>query len=243
LLKRVIGAVGLIAVAAAGLALGFARPGAASPRAAKGPTRITVAASEFKFVFSKRSIPATGTVIFTVVNRGKISHNFKIAGKRTPTLSPGKSATLTVRFAKKGHYPYLCTIFGHAAAGMKGVFSVATAAVAPPPSSTTTTTQPTTTTTTGTVGNAQTTVTVNMVEYAFQLSQTTVPSGQVTFVIHNGGVAVHNFDLEGVKVGALLAPGTSETWTVALAPGTYIYQCDVPFHAQRGMIANLTVTS
>jgi uncharacterized cupredoxin-like copper-binding protein len=56
-------------------------------------------------------------------------------------------------------------------------------------------------------------------------------------------VAVHNFDIEGVKVGALLAPGTSETWTVALAPGTYIYQCDVPFHAQRGMIANLTVTS
>ena len=241
----------MIAIAAAGLAVGFAEAGTASPQAASShqaanaTTRITVAASEFKFVFSKRSIPAAGTVIFTVVNKGKISHNFFIAGKVTPNLLPGKSATLTVKFKKKGHYAYLCTIPGHAAAGMKGTFSVAVAAVKPPPSSTpTTTTQPAPPPTTSTVpvGTASTTVTVNMVEYAFQLSQTTIPSGQITFVINNKGNEVHNFAILGNKAGAQIAPGTSETWTVSLPPGTYNYQCDVPFHAERGMVGQFTVT-
>jgi len=252
LLRRVIATLGLVTLAAAGLAVGFAATGSASPLAASShqapkTTHITVAASEFKYVFSKRSIPAAGTVIFTVVNKGTISHNFYIAGKVTPNLLPGKSAKLTVKFKKKGHYSYLCTLVGHAAAGMRGVFAVAEKAVPPPPSSTpsttTTTAPPTTTTATGPpVGTAKTTVTVNMVEYAFQLSQTTIPSGQITFVIKNSGNEVHNFAILGNKAGAQIAPGTSETWTVSLPPGTYNYQCDVPFHAERGMTGQFTVT-
>jgi uncharacterized cupredoxin-like copper-binding protein len=31
---------------------------------------------------------------------------------------------LVITFKKKAKYPYLCTVFGHAAAGMKGVFTV-----------------------------------------------------------------------------------------------------------------------
>ena len=81
-----------------------------------------------------------------------------------------------------------------------------------------------------------------MVEYAFQLSQSTIPSGQVTFVINNKGNEVHNFAILGNKAGAQIAPGTSETWTVSLPPGTYNYQCDVPFHAERGMVGQFTVT-
>jgi uncharacterized cupredoxin-like copper-binding protein len=247
LLKRIIGTFGLIAIAAAGLAVGFAQAGAASPQVAKAAhatTKITVVGSEFKFVFSKRSIAAPGTVVFTFVNRGKISHNFKIAGKVTPNLLPGKSAKLTVKFKKKGHYAYVCSIPGHAGAGMKGTFSVGVAAVKPPPVTTTvTTTQPTTTTVNTTpVGTAKTTVNVNMVEYAFQLSQSTIPSGQVTFVIKNSGNEVHNFAILGNKAGAQIGPGTSETWTVSLPPGTYNYDCDVPFHADRGMTGQFTVT-
>jgi uncharacterized cupredoxin-like copper-binding protein len=248
LLRRVFGTFGLVALAAAGLAVAFAQTGAASPQAAKAAnatTKITVAGSEFKFVFSKRSIAAPGTVVFTFVNKGKISHNFKIGGKVTPNLLPGKSAKLTVKFTKKGHYAYSCTIPGHAGAGMKGTFSVAVAAVKPPPVTTTptTTTRPTTTTTNTTpVGNAQTTVQVNMVEYAFQLSQSTMPSGQITFVIKNSGNEIHNFAILGNKAGAQIGPGQSETWTVSLPPGTYNYDCDVPFHAERGMTGQFTVT-
>jgi uncharacterized cupredoxin-like copper-binding protein len=238
----------LIALAAAGLAVAFAQTSAASPQAAKAAnatTKITVVASEFKFVFSKRSIAKPGTVIFTVKNKGMISHDFKIAGKKIPNLLPGKSAKLTVKFTKKGHYKYLCTIPGHAGAGMKGTFSVGVAAVKPPPVRTTVTTTPPPLpppTSTVPVGTAKTTVNVNMVEYAFQLSQSTIPSGQITFVIKNSGNEVHNFAILGNKAGAQIAPGTSETWTVSLPPGTYNYQCDVPFHADRGMTGQFTVT-
>ena len=92
---------------------------------------------------------------------------------------------------------------------MKGTFSVGVAAVEPPPppSTTATTTAPTTTTmNTAPVGTAKTTVTVNMVEYAFQLSQSSIPSGQITFVIKNRGNEMHNFAILGNKAGAQIGP-------------------------------------
>ena len=61
---------------------------------------------------------------FDFENAGRLQHDFKIDGKRTALIQPGKSAKLTVDFKKQGSYPYLCTVPGHAAAGMKGVFSV-----------------------------------------------------------------------------------------------------------------------
>jgi uncharacterized cupredoxin-like copper-binding protein len=87
-------------------------------------TRDTVGAKEFSFKLSTRSLGRPGKVAFTVKNRGSIVHNFRINGKSTPDLQPGKTAHLSVSFAKKGRYRYLCTEPGHAAAGMKGVFTV-----------------------------------------------------------------------------------------------------------------------
>jgi mono/diheme cytochrome c family protein len=114
------------------------------------PKKITVAASEFKFVLSKKSVPAGSTVIFTVINKGKIAHDFKIAGKKTKTLAKGQKTTLKVKFPKKGLFAYICTLPGHAQGGMKGKFAVG---VAPPKPTTTTrtttTTQPPPPTTTG----------------------------------------------------------------------------------------------
>jgi uncharacterized cupredoxin-like copper-binding protein len=86
-------------------------------------TRVKVAASEFKFVLSKKSA-RRGVVVFKVKNVGTISHDFQIKKRKTRLLSPGQSATLRVTFARKGRYPYKCTVPGHAAAGMKGVFTI-----------------------------------------------------------------------------------------------------------------------
>jgi uncharacterized cupredoxin-like copper-binding protein len=244
LLKHAAVALALVVLAAAGLVAGVATTNAADnqPHASKATSRVTVVAKEFSFKLSKRTVPV-GTVIFTVVNRGKITHNFKIAGKTTKNLNPGQKATLKVKFTKKGRYAYLCTLPGHAKLGMKGVLSIGVKAVTPPPTRTTTpTTTPPPTTTTGPVGSANTTVQVGMFEYRFDLSQSTMPSGQVTFVITNKGQQVHNFDILGVKVGKLLSPGQSETWTVALPAGDYSDQCDVPFHAGYGMVGSFTVT-
>jgi plastocyanin len=237
----------LAALGVAGLAAGiFVAGGGASSEGSHATahstatTHVTVTATDSKFKLSRRSAPK-GTVIFTVTNKGKVPHDFKIAGKKTPLLSPGHSATLRVTFSKKGRYPYLSTVSGQASHGMKGgVFSVA-AAVAPTPTPTTTAPAPPPPTT---VGTASTTVTVDMYDdlgqFRFVLSQKTIPSGMVTFVITNKCVLACSFDLEGIKAGAILNKvGQSETWTVALAPGIYRYHCDV----DSGMKGSFTVTS
>ncbi|HST16961.1 MAG TPA: plastocyanin/azurin family copper-binding protein [Gaiellaceae bacterium] len=85
--------------------------------------RVNVAASEFKFVLSAKTAKR-GLVTFKVTNVGKLQHDFSISGRKTRLLSHGQSATLRVTFLRKGHYTYTCTVPGHAAAGMKGVFTI-----------------------------------------------------------------------------------------------------------------------
>jgi uncharacterized cupredoxin-like copper-binding protein len=79
--------------------------------------------SELRFTLSKKAVPK-GSVTFKVTNRGTLGHDFKIAGKKTAKLSPGKSTTLKIVFKKPGKYAFLCTVPGHAAGGMKGVLRV-----------------------------------------------------------------------------------------------------------------------
>jgi len=79
--------------------------------------------AEFHFTLSAMSVKH-GSVTFNVSNKGKLAHDFWINGKKTPLIQPGKSASLTVSFAKAGSFPYKCTVPGHAAAGMKGTLKV-----------------------------------------------------------------------------------------------------------------------
>jgi plastocyanin len=103
---------------------------------------ITVVAgkpSELAFKLSKTSMVPVGTITFKVTNMGVAFHDFKVCtipvptaagvqnacfGKSTPTLKHGQSATLTVPISLAGKYEFLCTIPGHAAAGMKGLLGV-----------------------------------------------------------------------------------------------------------------------
>jgi plastocyanin len=87
------------------------------------PQRVTVTMTEFKFAFRPRTV-RKGTVVFTVVNRGSVAHDFKIAGKKTRKVAAGGRATLRVTFTRKGRFPYLCTLPSHAPAGMKGTLVV-----------------------------------------------------------------------------------------------------------------------
>jgi len=85
---------------------------------------ISVQGGEFFFELSTKTLAKPGSVTFTVKNVGHVLHDFDIHGKKTALIQPGKTAKLVVKFTKKGTYPYLCTVPGHAAAGMKGVFTV-----------------------------------------------------------------------------------------------------------------------
>jgi uncharacterized cupredoxin-like copper-binding protein len=87
-------------------------------------TTVQVKGGEFFFRLSAKSAAKPGKVAFSFKNIGHVRHDFKINGKKTPLIQPGKTAQLVVTFKKKGTYPYLCTVPGHAEAGMKGVFKV-----------------------------------------------------------------------------------------------------------------------
>lgn len=115
-------AVGTTTVVLATAALVLASFALARPQA----TKVTVTAgkpAELRFTLASKSV-TKGAVTFAVTNRGKLKHDFKIAGKKTPLLSPGKSATLKVTFNKAGRFAFLCTVPGHAAGGMKGTLTV-----------------------------------------------------------------------------------------------------------------------
>jgi uncharacterized cupredoxin-like copper-binding protein len=222
---RYLGGLGLFAV------LGFLLVVAVGPAAGSklATTKVSVTMTEFKFKLSRTSV-LQGTVVFTIKNAGKIGHNFKINGKVTKLVAPGKSTTLTVKFAKKGKFAYLCTVQGHAKLGMKGTLGVAVKAPVTP--TTTATTTPTV------FPGPGGTVTVTMFEYGFTFTPAVIPSGNVTFVMQNAGSVVHNFDLQGVSGGdgPFVNPGASATMTVNLEAGhAYGFLCDVPGHADAGM--------
>ncbi len=86
-------------------------------------TQVSVVMTEFRFVLSRTVVPE-GTVVFELVNRGHVPHDFAIAGKKSALLAPGKRGLLRVVLRRAGAYPYRCTVPGHAEAGMKGVLKV-----------------------------------------------------------------------------------------------------------------------
>jgi uncharacterized cupredoxin-like copper-binding protein len=107
--------VAVVLVAGGALATAGVSFGASSVKVAAGSP------SEFHFKLSGKARP--GTVSFRITNRGEVKHDFKIAGKKTRLIAPNRSATLKVKL-KKGSYRYLCTVPGHADAGMKGKLTV-----------------------------------------------------------------------------------------------------------------------
>jgi uncharacterized cupredoxin-like copper-binding protein len=112
----------LTAFAIGALALVPLAPARSDRQTAAAATTIQVKGGEFFFrLSSKTAKPGKATFVFK--NIGHVSHDFKIHGKKTPLIAPGKTAKLVVTL-KKGRYPYLCTVPGHAAAGMKGIFTV-----------------------------------------------------------------------------------------------------------------------
>jgi uncharacterized cupredoxin-like copper-binding protein len=114
----------LAAIAIASLTLAQLASARGERPAAAATTTVQVKGGEFFFRLSTKSAAKPGTVTFVFKNIGHVLHDFKINGKQTPLTQPGKTAKLVVTFTKKGNYRYLCSVPGHAAAGMKGTFTV-----------------------------------------------------------------------------------------------------------------------
>jgi len=84
---------------------------------------VDVSAFEMGFKLSATTVPH-GTVTFKVRNDGAVPHDFRIGGKGTETLESGQTETITVDLSKPGQFSFLCTVSGHAGAGMIGQLTV-----------------------------------------------------------------------------------------------------------------------
>lgn len=208
----------IVTVAALVAALVDGGTGGAQPAASEltQATVVNVSLYEHGIKLSKRTVP-TGTVVFRIVNSGKIKHAFRAGGRTTPLLRPGQRATLTVTFAKAGTVTLVCTVKGHARKGMARRLTVATPAL------------------------QETAVDVSMFEMGFKLSRSEVPPGTVVFRVVNDGKVPHDFRISG-KGTPMLGPGGRATLTVAFPqPGSFTFVCTVEGHAGAGMVGKLIV--
>jgi uncharacterized cupredoxin-like copper-binding protein len=114
----------LVAIAIASLTLVQLASARGERPTAAAVTTVQVKGGEFFFRLSTKSVARPGKVTFVFKNSGHVLHDFKINGKKTPLIGPGKTARLVITFKKKAKYSYLCTVPGHAAAGMRGSFTV-----------------------------------------------------------------------------------------------------------------------
>ena len=115
-------------------------------------------------------------------------------------------------------------------------------------------------------GNAAGTVDVTLSDFEIELSDSSVPAGEVTFEVENKGPSVHEFvvfktDLapdalptdeagdvaESDKFAPVdeiedIAKGASPKLTVDLAAGDYVLICNVAAHYRQGMRTAFTVS-
>jgi plastocyanin len=119
LLLTTVASLGLAACGGGGDSSGPPCPPAAATRVAAAG-KVTVCAYDIRY--DVKTIEAkAGPIEITLVNKGAIAHNFSIRGENflLDTPSRGKTATKTITL-EPGTYEFLCTISGHAQAGMKG---------------------------------------------------------------------------------------------------------------------------
>ncbi|MCA9878940.1 MAG: cupredoxin domain-containing protein, partial [Thermomicrobiales bacterium] len=86
-------------------------------------------------------------------------------------------------------------------------------------------------------------VTVVSHDIYFEPKDITIPANtDVTFILPNEGVTLHNFSIPDLGIDVDIAPGETQEVVVNAPAGTYAFDCNVPGHKEAGMVGTLTVT-
>jgi len=103
-----------------------ASPGAAASPAAAGETlgALEVTAVDLGFEPKELTVDKAGTYAVTLTNTGSIPHDITFADGTAGSAKPGEAVTVNVAVPDSG-MTFLCSIPGHADAGMKGSITVA----------------------------------------------------------------------------------------------------------------------
>jgi len=89
---------------------------------------------------------------------------------------------------------------------------------------------------------ATTSVSIEAVDIDWNPKEATIPANtDVTITVTNNGAALHTFVIEDLGIKVELKPGQTEEVVVNAPAGSYEFICDVPGHAQAGMVGTLTV--
>lgn len=86
----------------------------------------TVSGTEYSFSPSSITVSAGDRVKITFRNDGRIGHNFVVRdlGIGTRTIGPGQTDTIEFTTPQSGTYTFICSVPGHAVAGMVGDLEV-----------------------------------------------------------------------------------------------------------------------
>lgn len=86
-------------------------------------------------------------------------------------------------------------------------------------------------------------VAVTLLDFKFEPRELSFPADtDVSVVVTNGGVSVHNYWLDDLDLGTeLVNPGTSVSLALNLPAGEYRVICTVPGHVELGMVGKLIV--
>lgn len=96
-----------------------------SPPAVEGARQVTVSLNDLRFSPSTITAAVNERVNVVVRNEDSIVHDFTVPTLGVHvTVQPGQERTFGLPTANSGTYPFLCTVPGHAAAGMQGSITV-----------------------------------------------------------------------------------------------------------------------
>ena len=99
-------------------------------------------------------------------------------------------------------------------------------------------------------GEAQTAVTVEMVDIAFNPKEFTIPANtDVVVTLPNNGASQHNFavddhnnpNVKNLGISVDVGPGETKTVTINAPAGDYYFYCNVPGHEAAGMFGTMHV--
>jgi plastocyanin len=91
-----------------------------------GAQQVRVVATEVRFEPDEVHIRSGGWVVITLVNEDPIFHDLMVEGLANVDVGAraGQTAKVRVRIDRPGTYEYVCTVPGHAEAGMVGTLVV-----------------------------------------------------------------------------------------------------------------------
>jgi uncharacterized cupredoxin-like copper-binding protein len=222
----------------------------ATPAAGDEPTTaattVDVVSYDIYFEPSEITIPADTDVTANLPNDGVTPHNFSIDALGIDVdIAPGATEQVVIN-APAGEYEYYCNVPGHKQAGMVGTLIVSDDAAAAPAGAATPAAAPAEPAAASpTTAGAAAPQTVEVVSYDiyFEPSEVTIPANtDVTFVLPDDGVTLHNFSIDELGIDVDIAPGESPETVINAPAGEYVFYCNVPGHKEAGMVGTLIVT-